>query len=302
MQGPLLRLLVLVLFVVSVMLRAVILGHCRILRTCLSAFEWTGPVHDFPNTTTQRGLRCFENTRRIANRHSTVLDLSQALGVSVRRRVQTSSRPLVNSVFQGRRIGGAAGPVGGTAYGPALVFGSADKLLVYRSLLAADETAVVAGRTGASSASQSTDEPLAGKANAHPRGQNPRVLFIVSRDCPECDGKWLDCGGQGPTSKRCALRGWKIGPAAENHLQIVDREAIPQLIEQFKPEHFPTVACLIGARSSARSTRAARRRLTCGRLPGWPKVSTSDRRLRSRGSPGRDDESLSAARQPLVDR
>ncbi|HMC12604.1 MAG TPA: hypothetical protein VKH44_14995, partial [Pirellulaceae bacterium] len=39
-------------------------------------------------------------------------------------------------------------------------------------------------------------------------------------------------------------RGWKIGDSAENHLQIVDREAIPELVAQLNVREYPTVACI----------------------------------------------------------
>jgi hypothetical protein len=39
-------------------------------------------------------------------------------------------------------------------------------------------------------------------------------------------------------------RGWKIGESPDSHLQIVEREAIPDLVRVLKVREFPTVACV----------------------------------------------------------
>ncbi len=47
---------------------------------------------------------------------------------------------------------------------------------------------------------------------------------------------------------RLASVGWKIGAGPENHLQIIDRSAIPELVAQLDVKHYPTVACVDGER------------------------------------------------------
>jgi hypothetical protein len=39
-------------------------------------------------------------------------------------------------------------------------------------------------------------------------------------------------------------RGWKIGPGSENHVQIIDRETVPELVKELNVREFPVVACL----------------------------------------------------------
>ena len=38
--------------------------------------------------------------------------------------------------------------------------------------------------------------------------------------------------------------GWKIGDGPENHIQIVDREAVTDLVSKLNVREFPTVACV----------------------------------------------------------
>lgn len=77
---------------------------------------------------------------------------------------------------------------------------------------------------------------------AKPR--NPRVLFITSRDVPQCEQELARL--RAPDGDFAKLRsvGWKIGPGPENHLQIVEHAAIPELIGQLNVREFPTVACV----------------------------------------------------------
>ena len=38
--------------------------------------------------------------------------------------------------------------------------------------------------------------------------------------------------------------GWKIGSSPANHIQIVDRDEIPEIIKLLKTREYPTVACI----------------------------------------------------------
>lgn len=74
--------------------------------------------------------------------------------------------------------------------------------------------------------------------------RNPRVLFIVSDDCPRCDAELARLRRPGGDFAVMQERGWKIGAGPECHLQIIDREAISDLIAKLDVRDFPTVACV----------------------------------------------------------
>ncbi|HVU87841.1 MAG TPA: hypothetical protein VHD36_11010 [Pirellulales bacterium] len=85
-------------------------------------------------------------------------------------------------------------------------------------------------------------------ASQPPRVRNPRILFITSPDEPECDKELARLRAPGADFARLQSVGWKIGAGPENHLQIVDRSAIPELVSQLDVKHYPTVACIDGER------------------------------------------------------
>ncbi len=76
------------------------------------------------------------------------------------------------------------------------------------------------------------------------RARRTRVLFITTKGCERCQ-KELDRLQQ-PSGEFETMqsRGWKIGAGADNHIQIVDAEQIPELIKQLNVREFPTVACI----------------------------------------------------------
>jgi hypothetical protein len=74
--------------------------------------------------------------------------------------------------------------------------------------------------------------------------RSPRVLFIVDRDCPRCREELARLRRPGGVFEAMQARGWKIGETSDNHVQIVDRDAVPDLVEELKVREFPTVACI----------------------------------------------------------
>ncbi len=76
------------------------------------------------------------------------------------------------------------------------------------------------------------------------RARNPRVVFVTSRDCPRCDEELARLRRPGGEFEHMQARGWKIGPGADNHLQIVDREALVDLADEFEDRGYPFVACI----------------------------------------------------------
>ncbi len=115
---------------------------------------------------------------------------------------------------------------------------------------------IVAGDQPAAAATRAADGKQATDASASKSGSNghgdsanrkahsSRVLFITAKGCAKCDTELARLNA--PAGDFAWLRsgGWRIGPGSENHIQIVDRDAIPDLIAKLKPREFPAVACV----------------------------------------------------------
>lgn len=71
-----------------------------------------------------------------------------------------------------------------------------------------------------------------------------RILFITADDCQRCEREIARLSKPGGDFETLQARGWKIGDGAENHLQIVNRDEIPELVSQLDVREFPTVACV----------------------------------------------------------
>ena len=76
------------------------------------------------------------------------------------------------------------------------------------------------------------------------KARNPRVLFITVKNCELCQKELDRLQKKGGEFEIMQARGWKIGTAADNHIQIVDAEQIPELIKKLNVHEFPTVACV----------------------------------------------------------
>ncbi len=74
----------------------------------------------------------------------------------------------------------------------------------------------------------------------------PRVIFLTAKDSPRCAEELQRLSRPGGDFERLRSRGWRIGPEANSHLQIVDKESIPDLVARLNPREFPTVACIDG--------------------------------------------------------
>ena len=77
-----------------------------------------------------------------------------------------------------------------------------------------------------------------------PSGRNPRILFIVAKDCPLCERELNRLRKPGGDFETMAAIGWKIGPEASNHIQIIDRDAVPDLPPLLNVREYPAVACV----------------------------------------------------------
>ena len=84
---------------------------------------------------------------------------------------------------------------------------------------------------------------------APPKPQKPvprpnRVVFIVAKDCDDCTRELARLRQPGGEFEGMRSRGWLIGDGPENHVQIVDRDAVPDLVAKLKVTDFPVVAGL----------------------------------------------------------
>ena len=76
------------------------------------------------------------------------------------------------------------------------------------------------------------------------RAQSTRVLFIVAKDCARCDEELHRLRRPSGDFENMRARGWKIGAGPENHLQIIEGDSIPDLIQQLDVREYPVVACI----------------------------------------------------------
>jgi len=74
--------------------------------------------------------------------------------------------------------------------------------------------------------------------------RNPRVLFITKKGCERCARDLTRLRRPNGDFAGMQAVGWKIGEGPENHLQIVDREAVPDFVVQLEIKEYPTVVCI----------------------------------------------------------
>ena len=74
--------------------------------------------------------------------------------------------------------------------------------------------------------------------------RNTRVVFITAEECDECDRVLTRLRRPGGDFETMKSAGWKIGEGPENHIQIVDRATVADLVEKLEVRDFPTVACI----------------------------------------------------------
>lgn len=101
-----------------------------------------------------------------------------------------------------------------------------------------------ADKTSASAAKLTAGDAKPATSAAKPRSK--RVLFITAVDSDRCDEELAKLTKTGGDFEKLRGRGWKIGPGPENHLQVVDREAMPELVARLEPREFPAVAYIEG--------------------------------------------------------
>ena len=76
------------------------------------------------------------------------------------------------------------------------------------------------------------------------RSRGTRILFITSKDCDRCDQELARLQKPGGDFEAMQSRGWKIGESPDSHIQIVDRDEVPELVNLLKVREYPAVACI----------------------------------------------------------
>jgi hypothetical protein len=92
--------------------------------------------------------------------------------------------------------------------------------------------------------SQSTGKSSDDARPPKPPSRETRVLFITTLNCERCQIELAKLSRVGGDFQAMRARGWKIGSGPENHVQIIDRDVIPDLVRDLNVREFPTVACI----------------------------------------------------------
>ena len=109
------------------------------------------------------------------------------------------------------------------------------------------ETKEISKRKVAAGLSATTEESAIPDAMAPSKvmaGRNPRVVVITSKDSTACQRELERLRKPGGEFVSMQARGWKIGTAADSHVQLVDRNDVPDLVRQLNSNEFPVVACV----------------------------------------------------------
>src|SRR5262245_31536666 len=130
-------------------------------------------------------------------------------------------------------------------------FGILTAVLTAGSLLAAESSRRVqpTSETGtqpaaSASAESSTAQTVTAAKPILAKPRNPRVLFITSKDTKQSETELARLRKPGGDFEKLRAVGWSIGAGPENHIQIVDRDDVPELIAKLEVKEYPTVACI----------------------------------------------------------
>jgi hypothetical protein len=85
---------------------------------------------------------------------------------------------------------------------------------------------------------------VADEAVSTPSERDPRVLFIVRDGCEECDAELARLQAPDGAFATLRQRGWRIGAAPTDHIQIVNIADIPDLVERWQLPEYPAVICV----------------------------------------------------------
>lgn len=74
--------------------------------------------------------------------------------------------------------------------------------------------------------------------------RDPRVLLITAPDCEPCFRVLIKLRAPGGAFDAMRSRGWSIGIADYNHVQIVERDAVADFVKESQIREFPAVVCV----------------------------------------------------------
>ena len=122
------------------------------------------------------------------------------------------------------------------------------RLLAKAALLLAAMT----GFTAVAEDQGRNNNPTAVRATANTDATEPRrvvprklrVLFITAKGCDKCERELKRLRQPGGEFESMQARGWKIGETPDNHIQIVDRADVPELVELLEARELPSVVCV----------------------------------------------------------
>ncbi|HEY2147589.1 MAG TPA: hypothetical protein VGH32_06610 [Pirellulales bacterium] len=131
-------------------------------------------------------------------------------------------------------------------------FALANCLLVELTLAFSQSSAAFAGGGAISSqptVQEKTSQPLASAKSAAGKvaSSQPhvsRVVFIIAKSCKKCEDELARLKRPGGDFETMRAGGWLIGEGKGNHIQIVDRNDVPDLVAKLTPREFPVVACI----------------------------------------------------------
>jgi hypothetical protein len=116
-----------------------------------------------------------------------------------------------------------------------------------RSLVVAALLLTISSFSPAAEDSDKDSSAIKSPIQLEPTGaRNPRVLYISMKGCSACSRELARLRRPGGDFDGMRAKGWKIGPTPDCHLQVVDRDEIPELIAQFGIQSYPTVICVSG--------------------------------------------------------
>lgn len=133
--------------------------------------------------------------------------------------------------------------------GKSLIFSAFLLVIVAGITISADDKGVVEFGTRKVVIDGDTSRPSLQYKSLSTQKESPnrgaRVLFITAKGCERCEQELNRLRKPGGEFEIMQLRGWKIGETENNHVQIVDRDAIPELVALLKIRDYPTVACVV---------------------------------------------------------